>query len=192
MMNRYVRTKLDYTDRESRTETVTAEIINERDREYKQKIKNNAETQNTKSHIFAVGDRVLLQQKKVNKWTTPYEPVCHIVYKVRGSSIWAKRVTDGREVCRDSTYFRYLGKPKPLGGEMTDGEKNRGKPDDWRKTVLRKARECVLNRDNNELNNQSVRNQQQEYQPEAERVNVPRRSTRISQSPDRYGDFVYY
>ena len=27
MMNRYVRTKLDYTDRESRTETVTAEII---------------------------------------------------------------------------------------------------------------------------------------------------------------------
>ena len=69
IMNRYMRTKLDYTDRESRTETVTAEIINERDREYKQKIKNNAETQNTKSHIFALGDRVLLQQKKVNKWT---------------------------------------------------------------------------------------------------------------------------
>ena len=34
-----------------------------------------------KGHNFAVGDHVLLRQRKVNKWSTLYEPVFYTVKK---------------------------------------------------------------------------------------------------------------
>ena len=34
-----------------------------------------------KGHNFAVGDHVLLRQRKVNKWSTLYEPVFYTVIK---------------------------------------------------------------------------------------------------------------
>ena len=74
-------------------------------------------------------------------------------------------LTDER-LCRDSTSFNYVDNPKQWKGD---------KPDDWRKTVLRKAKEGIPNMDNNELNNQTVNNQQQEYQPESAIVSIPRR-----------------
>ncbi len=61
---------------------------------------------NTKEHDFSIGEYVLLKQQKRNKWSTAYEPAFYIIYKINGSSISARRVTDGREVCRDSTYFK--------------------------------------------------------------------------------------
>ena len=43
---------------------------------------------------------------KKNKWSTPYEPVLYVVYNIRGSRITARRVTDGRTVCSDTSQFK--------------------------------------------------------------------------------------
>lgn len=43
---------------------------------------------------------------KKNKWSTPYEPVFYVVCSIRGSQITARRVTDGRTVCRDASQFK--------------------------------------------------------------------------------------
>ena len=53
-----------------------------------------------------VGDHVLLKQKKRNKWSTAYEPAFYIVTRTYGSSIAARRITDGREVYRESSQFK--------------------------------------------------------------------------------------
>ncbi|CAC5366910.1 unnamed protein product [Mytilus coruscus] len=61
---------------------------------------------NTQEHAFQIGDYVLLEQTKRDKWTTAYEPAFYIVYKINGSAIRARRVTDGREMCRDASKFK--------------------------------------------------------------------------------------
>ena len=76
------------------------------------KIKSNAENRNTKSHNLSVGDYVLFQQTKINKWTPPYEPIHYRVYKIKGASNWERRLTGGLEVCRDSTWFKNVNKPR--------------------------------------------------------------------------------
>ena len=50
------------------------------------KIKSNAENKNTKTHDLAIGDYVLVEQDKMNKWTAPYESTAYIVHEIRGSS----------------------------------------------------------------------------------------------------------
>ena len=112
MMDRKVRTKLDYVQPDLIAGKVKQSKVNKRDMEYKMEIKSNAEYRNTKSHNLTIGDYVLFQQTKINKWTPPYNPKHYIVYKIRGSTIWARRVTDGREVCRDSTCFKKVNKPR--------------------------------------------------------------------------------
>ena len=74
MMNRPVRTKLDYTvPRKERRSS--DKMMDEKDRHYKEKMAN--EGGGNKEHNFVVGDHVLLiiRQRKRNKWSTPYEPV---------------------------------------------------------------------------------------------------------------------
>ena len=51
-MDRKVRTKLDYSQRES---TIEKQKLNERDKEYKMKIKHNAENKNTIFHNLTIG-----------------------------------------------------------------------------------------------------------------------------------------
>ena len=185
MMNRKVRTKLDYTQREIEIGERNKNQVDDRDKEYKMKIKNNAENNNTKRHDLVVGDYVLVEQDKVNKWTAPYESAAYIVHKIRGSTIWARRETDGQEVCRNSTFFKYIPR-KSKGPEEKEREKRR--PDNWRETVLRKAKigkPTILERDNGA----DEPNRRQE--PEQIET-IPRRSQRIRQKPNRYGDFIYY
>ena len=90
MMNRQIRTKLDYTERDPMIRKEKENNIKERDKIYKMKIKNCAENKNTGVHTFTIGDYVLLEQKKRNKWITPYEP----------------------EICRDSTCFKHTDRQK--------------------------------------------------------------------------------
>ena len=99
MTNRPVRTKLDYT-MPGKERSKQDESIDEKDRRYKEKMKR--EGANIKEHNFILGDYVLLRQRKSNKWSTPYEPVFYTVTKISGSTITARRITDGREICRDS------------------------------------------------------------------------------------------
>ena len=112
MMNRQIRTKLDYTERDPVIRNEKENNIKERDKIYKMKIKNYVENKNTRVHTFTIGDYVLLEQKKINKWTNPYEPEIYIVYNIKGSSIWARRLSDGRKVCQDSTCFKHTDRQK--------------------------------------------------------------------------------
>ena len=192
MMNRHVRTKLDYMERESKTDNPRNERVNKSDNGYKMKIKGNAENKNSKSHNLTIGDHVLLEQNKRNKWTTPYEPIRYVIYKVKGASIRARRVTDGREVCRNSTCFKYVDRPKQFQGNSVEEKQKKGELDDWRGDVLRKTKEGMPYIGNNQVNNRTVSDQQNEHQPLQIIDNDFRRSQRIRQRPQRYGDFIYY
>ena len=98
MMNQKVRTKLNYQPGISENQIPKSEIINQHDREYEIKVKSNAENRNTRPHDIMLEDYVLLKQMKNNKYSTAFEPAFYIVYRIDGSSIAARRVTDGREV----------------------------------------------------------------------------------------------
>ena len=128
MMNRPVRTKLDYMvawkERSSRDK-----MMNEKDRQYKEKMAD--EGGSSKGHNFVVGDNVLLRQRKRNKWSTPYEPVFYTVIKISGSAIIARRITDGREVQRDASQFK-LANVFIYQESVNEG----GQSEDWRETLL--------------------------------------------------------
>ena len=49
---------------------------------------------------------MLVKQPRKNKWSTPFEPVFYVVCSIRGSQVTARRVTDGRTVCRDASQFK--------------------------------------------------------------------------------------
>ena len=136
MMNRTVRTRLDYESRIS-NEPNKGKRINERDRLYKEKVKRNAENKNTKEHTFNVGDQVFVEQPKQNKWSTAYEHDIYIIYKINGSTVHARRKRDGREISRDSSKFRLANVLEKQKAEGKDS--NRGQHE-WRETLLRKSK----------------------------------------------------
>ena len=136
MMNRTVRTRLDYESRIS-NEPNKGKRINERDRLYKEKVKRNAENKNTKEHTFNVGDQVFVEQPKQNKWSTAYEHDIYIIYKINGSTVHARRKQDGREISRDSSKFRLANVLEKQKAEGKDS--NRGRHE-WRETQLRKSK----------------------------------------------------
>ncbi|KAK2547614.1 Uncharacterized protein P5673_032352 [Acropora cervicornis] len=128
MMNRPVRTNLDYTvprkERSSRDK-----MMDEKDRQYKEKMTDDGGS--SKEHNFVVGDHVLLRQRKRNKWSTPYEPVFYTVIKISGSAITARRITDGGEVRRDASQFKLAN--ILMYQENADDS---GQSEGWRETLL--------------------------------------------------------
>ena len=126
MRNRPIRTKLDHTVPRERSEQ--NELIDEKDQVYKEKMRR--DSVNIKEHNFCVGVYVLLRQKKVNKWSTAYEPIFYIVIRISGSTITARRVTDGREITRDSSQF------KLANALMHEEGAKRGDSEDCRETLL--------------------------------------------------------
>ncbi|CAG2190385.1 unnamed protein product [Mytilus edulis] len=106
LMNRDVRTKLDYVRKKNETENMNKEIT-ERDKEYKQQFLNkHSQKKKYREHSFKISDHVLFKQEKRNKWSTAYELEPYIIYKISGSSIGAQRKSDGRKVFRDSSHFK--------------------------------------------------------------------------------------
>ena len=139
LMNRQVRTKLDLQTRES-SENVLETAINERDERYKQKLKQNAENMNTKAHEFIVGDHLLLKQKKGNKWSTAYQPAFYTVIRTDGSSVAARRITDGREVHRDTREFKVANALiRYNASEERDDWKREPASENWREKILLNA-----------------------------------------------------
>ena len=90
-------------------------------------------------------------------------------------------------MCRNSTFFKYIDQPrKSKGPEEKEWEKRR--PGNWREMVLRKAKigtPTILERDN------GADEPNRRQKPEQVET-IPRRSQRIRQKPNRYGDFIYY
>ena len=141
LMNRQVRTKLDHQTRENNHENARDTAVNKRDEEYKQKVKLNAQNKNIKQHDFIIGDHVLLKQKKTNKWSTAFEPAFYTITQMNGSCIAARRITDGRDVCRDASQFKLanaviendLDEEIVVNGGESDVE-------EWRQQILQSAR----------------------------------------------------
>ena len=104
---RQVRTKLGYIQRKHNDRELTREKeINERDKCYKEKIKHKAENRNTRKHDFKIRDYVLLEQNKRDKWSTAYEPVFCNIFVINGSTVGARRVSDGREIHRYASQYK--------------------------------------------------------------------------------------
>ena len=57
-------------------------------------------------HHFKIGDKVLLKKRKVNKWSTAHEKGNYEITEICGSSIGARRTSDGRTIQRDASKFR--------------------------------------------------------------------------------------
>ena len=133
LMNRQVRTKLDYQTTEDNVNNIHDTIINRRDAEYKDKIKVNAQNKNTKEHNFITGDHALLKRRETNKWSTAFKPAFYIVTRVDGSSIVARRITDGKNVYRDSSQFKLIGddSDQEIRGQGTELSHA-----DWRQGIL--------------------------------------------------------
>ena len=105
--SRQVRTKLGYIQRKHNDREITEEKeINERDKCYKDKIKHKAENRNTRKHDFKIEDYVLLEQNKRDKWSTACEPAFYNIFVINGSTVGARRVSDGREIHRDASNFK--------------------------------------------------------------------------------------
>ena len=100
-----MRMKLDYIEPEPQRNE-RDNIIDCRDAEYKQKMKQKSEGRKTRENNLLLGDYVLVKQPRKNKWSTPYESVSYVVCSIRRSQITARRVTDGRTVCGDASQFK--------------------------------------------------------------------------------------
>ena len=81
MTNRPIRTKLDYIPPIKEEPSAQDQNINQRDELYKA---NMDRKKPVKEHSFIQGD-ILIKRRKLNKWTTPYEPSYFIVMKINGS-----------------------------------------------------------------------------------------------------------
>ena len=139
LMNRHVRTKLDYQHRKEDVESMRDIAVNERDEAYKDRLKKNAENRNTKRHTFIIGDYVLLKQAKKNKWSTAYEPAFYTIYRIDGSSIAARRVTDGREICRDASRFKLANAVIQNMEEIPESGNAEPDSEEWRESLLSNA-----------------------------------------------------
>ena len=131
---------LDHQMRES-SENSCVTAINERDERYKEKLRQNAENRNTKAHNFIVGDHVLLKQEKMSKWSTAYEPTFYPMIQTHGSSIAARRITDGREVYRNASQFKIANALiQDHNCEKRDDREEEPTSDVWREKILLNAK----------------------------------------------------
>ena len=126
LMKRNVRTKLDYDSFSiSRNLHKMEKEITNRDKEYKQKWDHQHRHPKVEKHQFKIGDRVLLKKRKQNKWSPAFEKESYSIIGISGSTIEAKRKSDGRTMQRDAFKFKLF------------HEARRG---DWRERLLRSSR----------------------------------------------------
>ena len=82
----------------------------------------------------------MLNQKKRNIWSTAYEPPFCTVIRTDGSSIAARRITDGREVYRDTSQFK-IANALIQDNASKERDDREGEPttEDWREKILLNA-----------------------------------------------------
>jgi transposase InsO family protein len=97
LINRQVRTKLDHFPVElSPKDKETREM----DASYKKKVKQYHDTRhNSKRHKFQIGNAVVVKREKKRKTETIYKPYIYIITDIKGSTIFARRISDGKTIC---------------------------------------------------------------------------------------------
>ena len=93
-----------------------------KDNDSKAKMKAYADQKrHVKPHNLNAGDITLVKQRRLNKASPHFEPVCQScmsVLDVKGSMITARRATDQKEVTRNSAHCKKL--PNPPGSSIPD------------------------------------------------------------------------
>ena len=106
LMNRQVRTKLVHYPTEQSPQD---HEVRNRDELYKKKVKSNHDKRHrSKQHTFKIGDAAVVKRERKRKAETPFEPYIYIITEIRGSTIHAKRVNDGKTICRDTSKVKLL------------------------------------------------------------------------------------
>ena len=103
MNGRTIRTKLYYTPPIQEKPNRQDQLINRRDDQYKANMSNKIPA---KEYSFIQGDYALLKQRKINKWTTPFEAAFYMVIKIQGSTVTERHLQDRREITRDASHFK--------------------------------------------------------------------------------------
>lgn len=67
-------------------------------------------------HELEVGDTVLVKQKEVNKYSTPFDPEPLEIVEVKGTMITGRRDDQG-QVTRNSSHFKKITTEEPRKGE---------------------------------------------------------------------------
>ena len=76
---------------------------------------------------------------KKNKYSTAFEPAFYIVYRIDGSSIAARRVTDGREVYRDASMIKLMNSVVQNRDQEEPAVQQMKKQKDWREDLSLKV-----------------------------------------------------
>ena len=126
------------------------------------------------SSQFKIGDKVLLKKKKTNKWPTPHEREHNAIIEIHGSTIGARRNSDGRTIHKDASKFKLL-------RESVD--------ESWRKRILRSGnrnwqdtpRNAIREERNEHTYNEAMEG---EISPD-ENLHQPRRQARHQEEPQR-------
>ena len=116
---------------------------------------------------------MLLKKKKINKWSTCHEKQFYVIIEIHGSSITARRKSDGRTIDRDASKFRLF---------------HDVRNDNWRERLLRSGRgsqPLAQNRREEERIRQDHSKQRgEDYEP-AENNHPSRRQVRQQEEPQR-------
>ena len=184
LMRRNVRTKLDYEETGlSKDYHRMEKEITKRDRQYKTKWDKQSRHPKCEEHNFKIGDKVLLKKRKENKWSTAHEKEYYEIIKIYGSTIIARRKSDGRSIRRDSSKFKLL---------------RESRDERWRERILRKPnhnRQDQPNRTEVETNHTERDDRQDDTtlevtdqeQAQPERRELPRRTRRL---PSKFKDYI--
>ena len=152
LMKRDIQSKLDFKpfSRKRDIGQMEREITNT-DKEYKKNWDKYHRHPVCKEHKLKIGEKVLLKRRKQNKWSPAHEKEYYVIIEMHGSSIKAKRNTDGRTLVRDSSKFKRF---------FTDMDGN------WRKRLLRSSKrkqQVMSNREDRERDEQHHQEQHEAY-----------------------------
>ena len=108
-----------------------------------------------------------MKRETKRKIETPYEPFIYIVTRVKGSTIHARRLKDGKTVCRDASRIKPLKTGK-------SGKHNESVDNNQSKIVVPLSNEYYTKQKLSNIVNTEMIDQQESIQEAAQ----PRRSTR--------------
>ena len=106
LMNREIRTRLERFKTEA---PANDEEIRQNDKQYKCRIKQYHDKRHrARTHNITIGTAVVVKRDSKKKGQTPYEPHIYIVTHIKGSTIYARRLSDGKTTYRDASKIKPL------------------------------------------------------------------------------------
>lgn len=199
LMKRTVRTKLDYKSFSGQRNYRKIETeITSRDQKYKKKWDKYRRHPQVIKHHFTIGDKVLLRKRKQNKWSTAYEKDYYVIVEIRGSTVQARRKSDGRTINRDASKFKLLRESAENWRERllcTPDRSHQGLPsaveatsqderDDQRPE---ESRERDMNQEQDGNQRQNTETQQERQRENPQRRELPKRTRRL---PSKFKDYI--